>query len=1284
MSKNIEHSLNSPFIADEEDDDADVSDRPFNLSDVLQDFAKGQSGNDGYQIKQLPFAYDQQNLQQPVSNYQSSTAPNLTLKKDKSTNRKPGTVHFQDKNQVIIEDNNENHESPRNSKQQEDQSTKISKKSSKKGSEFVYDDQESTEKNNVLNVNEDNFEVNYGKGETPLDLFLEGTYEDGKKTTLDPLTVFRPKLKPKIQDLKNGQQTYVHFDEKSYYKTDVLRSIDQKDGFLGYYSMPWTKKNQTLKMLVCVTMYSEERVFLEQTLYHIFKNMSGFEDIGLKDFQIVVVVIQDGIMKMKEEVVDFYCDLEGENINVDRNLKLRRYEIAKQEQFLQYKGQQKVLDSNEGLPLTIPKRTALVYQNRLQFVKDNYLKKEERPKVYSSNHYQYDTKKPGLTVFSVFKHKNAKKLSSHMWFFEGFCRQFRPKYCALVDVGTFPASDGLLKFYIAMEGNPKVGGVCGFLGLEDPPEYEEQLEEAETPHMMELNRILDEKKKNLDKWQKDFEEKKLKDRQKQEQKNREQDQVFINKELEERKKQHFESKHRTHRFFQYTIFLPIMLLQIGIGLVYWIIRKAIFKWIFRLFRWFAVNYLEIFASLKKAQLYEYTMAHMVDKNFESLLGFLHVLPGAWSAYRYEALEVKFSNRQNLLQRKYFKQLVNPDKLEGNIKEANMFLAEDRILCLGIYCQPDSNFTLKFIPDAKAFTDPVGTLEEFMNQRRRWINSTMFALDYVLKHYSFHVQESSHSSTEKGFLLPFNMLFAKIGDINSYFIPAFYLFVVLMSSFQLLSPDIQKGYSYVPFEGETVKFECLVGKKIEDYESECDYDTGISEGCYQKCESTSYPKAFYVALNLVPFIYIVCFLLIVFASLTFKVRRLAQNAYENLRRMILSDEQKTDIKEMEDNIKNLEVSMSRLQENKDIQKQKKEIKKEKRRVRVEIFKVTQTTYEMLVAKIREHHIKLSPSEKKFKIEYDKIISQEYANDIFKILAAVMSVMSIIIMLIVSLAIAMNIFNSGFGIINGFVKLDGWLRLYIIIMVVINMGSFFGILFVHLFIQPKLVWYIFISYWSYIVYQPIYNFILIIFSFCNIDDVTWGTKGLSDSKEANSYYQEKVKFLVRWFASNIILLLALIGGNVFTGKTPYIILFIGLYGTAYLAIKTILAIINYIKYFIFNKIYYKYQIRKTKKKNEDSQKNLKKEYNRFISTMENNRQRSVSRYDYPIYQQNPSISGSMYQENLIFHSKFNRVSNFQGVGSSSNVTVNANQLNNQQPQHPNIVQNQSPHPPQQAQK
>lgn len=41
-----------------------------------------------------------------------------------------------------------------------------------------------------------------------------------------------------------------------------------------------------------------------------------------------------------------------------------------------------------------------------------------------------------------------------------------------------------------MEGDPRIGGVCGFLGLEDPPEYGE-MAEFETPHMKDLKEILE-------------------------------------------------------------------------------------------------------------------------------------------------------------------------------------------------------------------------------------------------------------------------------------------------------------------------------------------------------------------------------------------------------------------------------------------------------------------------------------------------------------------------------------------------------------------------------------------------------------------------------------------------------------------------------------------------------------------------------------------------------------------------------------------------------------------------
>jgi len=32
------------------------------------------------------------------------------------------------------------------------------------------------------------------------------------------------------------------------------------------------------------------------------------------------------------------------------------------------------------------------------------------------------------------------------------------------------------------------------------------------------------------------------------------------------------------------------------------------------------------------------MAHIIDKPFESFTGFIHVLPGAFSGYRYETLK----------------------------------------------------------------------------------------------------------------------------------------------------------------------------------------------------------------------------------------------------------------------------------------------------------------------------------------------------------------------------------------------------------------------------------------------------------------------------------------------------------------------------------------------------------------------------------------------------------------------------------------------------------------------
>lgn len=71
-----------------------------------------------------------------------------------------------------------------------------------------------------------------------------------------------------------------------------------------------------------------------------------------------------------------------------------------------------------------------------------------------------------MNIFFVIKYKNAQKLSSHNWFFNGFCKEFSnlqpqpngvqrqmlysPKYTILLDVGLRPEQSALCKMYYTL------------------------------------------------------------------------------------------------------------------------------------------------------------------------------------------------------------------------------------------------------------------------------------------------------------------------------------------------------------------------------------------------------------------------------------------------------------------------------------------------------------------------------------------------------------------------------------------------------------------------------------------------------------------------------------------------------------------------------------------------------------------------------------------------------------------------------------------------------------------
>ncbi len=70
-----------------------------------------------------------------------------------------------------------------------------------------------------------------------------------------------------------------------------------------------------------------------------------------------------------------------------------------------------------------------------------------------------------MNLFYCVKYKNEGKLSSHNWFFNGFCKELNPHYVILVDVGLKAKDNSIFSMYHHLKGNKNLGGVCGYMGL---------------------------------------------------------------------------------------------------------------------------------------------------------------------------------------------------------------------------------------------------------------------------------------------------------------------------------------------------------------------------------------------------------------------------------------------------------------------------------------------------------------------------------------------------------------------------------------------------------------------------------------------------------------------------------------------------------------------------------------------------------------------------------------------------------------------------------------------------
>ncbi|KAJ5807037.1 hypothetical protein N7474_010629 [Penicillium riverlandense] len=185
------------------------------------------------------------------------------------------------------------------------------------------------------------------------------------------------------------------------------------------------------------------------------------------------------------------------------------------------------------------------------------------------------------------------------------------------------------------------------------------------------------------------------------------------------------------------------------------------------------NMMGLLNPLVASQNFEYKMSNILDKPLESVFGYITVLPGALSAYRYFALQNDADGHGPLNQ--YFK----GETLHGqdaDVFTANMYLAEDRILCWELVAKREERWVLKFVKSAVGETDVPDTIPEFISQRRRWLNGAFFAAVYSIVNAK-QIWSTDHTIARKillhiEFVYQFlNLLFTYFGLANFYL--AFY-------------------------------------------------------------------------------------------------------------------------------------------------------------------------------------------------------------------------------------------------------------------------------------------------------------------------------------------------------------------------------------------------------------------------------------------------------------------------------------------------------------------------------
>jgi len=203
--------------------------------------------------------------------------------------------------------------------------------------------------------------------------------------------------------------------------------------------------------------------------------------------------------------------------------------------------------------------------------------------------------------------------------------------------------------------------------------------------------------------------------------------------------------------------------------------------------------------LVAAQNFEYKISNILDKPLESSFGYVSVLPGAFSAYRFRAimgrpLEQYFHGDHTLAKQ------LGKKGIEGmNIFKKNMFLAEDRILCFELVAKAGSKWHLTYVKRSKGETDVPEGAPEFIGQRRRWLNGSFAATLYSLMHFG-RMYKSGHNILRM-FFFHVQLVYNLFSVILAWFaLSAFWLTTTVIMNL-VGAPSSANGNSAFPFGNE---------------------------------------------------------------------------------------------------------------------------------------------------------------------------------------------------------------------------------------------------------------------------------------------------------------------------------------------------------------------------------------------------------------------------------------------------------------------------------------------------